>query len=604
MDRRAAGQRPAGRSAADRLLLTTTRAGGPWVAAMMAVSLLLAGIYTVLPALMGRTVDAVLDGGDFALWLGLSVAAVCVLMAADTLDDFMGKMAEARSTAWLRHTLLKHVLRLGPRAARRFTAGDLVSRLVGNSARTGQVASTLVWALMDLVPPLGAIVALALIDPWLCLTFLVGLPVVLAVVRTFIRDASGINERYFDAQGQVAARLVDALSGIRTITAAGTVDREVRRVLGPLPELRRHGYGMWGALARVSSREALAIPLLEVAVLAVAGLELARGRITPGQMLAAGEYVVLATGISSLVASANRLALARGTAGRVAEVLAEPPMAYGGEPLPEGPGRLEFRGVTVRGPDGAAVLENLWSTVPAGALVAVAGRSGSGKSVLAALGGRLLDPDEGEVLLDGLPLRLLDRHALRQAVAYGFERPILLGETFADAIGFGPASAGPDEVARAATAARADAFIRRMPEGYGTRLADAPISGGEAQRVGLARAFVQSGRRGRVLVLDDVAASLDTVTEHHISRILTGTGALAGRTRLVVTHRASTAARADLVVWLDAGGVRGQGRHRDLWADPGYRAAFQPEAPVTGTGTDAAAVGSGEATGVRTGERA
>ncbi len=354
-----------------------------------------------------------------------------------------------------------------------------MSRLVGNSARTGQVASTLVWALMDLVPPLGAIVALALIDPWLCLTFLVGLPVVLAVVRAFVRDASGINERYYDAQGQVAARLMDALSGIRTITAAGTVDREVRRVLEPLPELRRHGYGMWGALARVSSREALAIPLLESPVLAVAGLELARGRITPGQVLAAGEYVVLATGISSLVASANRLALARGTAGRVAEVLAEPPMAYGGEPLPEGPGRLEFRGVTVRGPDGAAVLENLWLTVPPGALVAVAGRSGSGKSVLAALGGRLLDPDEGEVLLDGLPLRRLDRHALRQAIAYGFERPVLLGDTFADAIGFGPAPAGPDEVARGAAAARADAFIRRMPEGYGTRLADAPIAGGE-----------------------------------------------------------------------------------------------------------------------------
>ncbi len=73
---------------------------------MIAVSLLLAGIYTVLPALMGRTVDAVLDGGDFGLWLALSVSAIATLMLADTLDDFMGKMAEARSTAWLRHTLL------------------------------------------------------------------------------------------------------------------------------------------------------------------------------------------------------------------------------------------------------------------------------------------------------------------------------------------------------------------------------------------------------------------------------------------------------------------------------------------------------------------
>ncbi|MGI5484234.1 ATP-binding cassette domain-containing protein [Streptomyces lavendofoliae] len=415
---------------------------------------------------------------------------------------------------------------------------------------------------------------------------LVGLPVVLSLVRTFVRDASDINDRYFDAQG-VATRLLDALTGIRTITAAGTLDREAGRVLGPLPELRRHGSGMWRALARVSSREALAVPLLEVAVLAVAGLELARGRITPGGVLAAAEYVALATGVGSLVASAGRLALARATAGRVAEVLAEPPVPYGTAGLPDGPGRLEFRGVTVRGPGGAAVLEDLWLTVPGGALVAVAGRSGSGKSLLAALAGRLADPDEGEVLLDGMPLRDLDRRVLRRAVAYGFERPVLLGDTFADAIAFGPGPpAAGDDVVRRAAAARADAFIRRMPRGYATRLADAPISGGEAQRVGLARAFVQAGR---VLVLDDVAASLDTVTEHHISRVLTGSGALAGRTRLVVTHRASTAARADLVVWLDGGGVRGRGTHRDLWAQPAYRAAFQPVPPDGGSSHPAGA---------------
>ncbi|MEV0600144.1 ABC transporter ATP-binding protein [Streptomyces sp. NPDC050315] len=571
------------RRAADRLLLAAARRGGPWVPAMLATSLLLAGVYTVLPALMGRTVDAVLAGGDTAVWLTLSIAAIVVLMVCDLLDDLVGKLAEARSTAWLRHTLLRHVLDLGIRATRRFTAGDLVGRLVGNSARTGQVASTLVWAVMDLVPPVGAVVALALIDPWLCLTFLVGLPVVLSLVRTFVRDASDINERYYDAQGRLAARLVDALAGIRTIAAAGTVDREVRRVLGPLPELRRHGAGMWQVLARVSGREALVIPLLEVAVLAVAGLQLAHGRITPGQVLAAGEYVVLATGISSLVSSASRLALARATAGRVAEVLAEPPVAYGGERLPDGPGTLEFRGVTVRGPNGT-VLEDLRLTVPGGALVAVVGRSGSGKSVLAALAGRLTDPDAGEVLLDGVPLRHLGRPALREAVAYGFERPVLLGETFADVIGFGPRPSGDGEVVRAAAAARADGFIRRLPQGYATRPADAPISGGEAQRVGLARAFVQAGR---VLVLDDVAASLDTVTEHHISQVLTG--ALAGRTRLVVTHRASTAARADHVVWLDGGGVRGQGTHRELWSQPGYRAAFQPDPPGAGPGAQAAA---------------
>ncbi|MGI5379459.1 ABC transporter ATP-binding protein [Streptomyces sp. CA-251387] len=567
------------RRAADRLLLETVRRGGAWGGIQAAVSLVLAAVYVLLPAVMGRTVDAVLGHGDTALWLTLSAVTVALLVVCDAADDWAGAVANARCTAWLRHTLLGHVLDLGGPATRRHSRGDLVARLVGNTARAGSAPSGLVWAVTELVPPLGAVVALALIDPWLCLTFVAGLPLIVLVVRAFVRDVSDLNDRYFATQGRIATRLVDALAGIRTIAAAGTTAREAERVLEPLPELHRHGLGMWRAFARVSARDAAIVPLLVVAVLAVAGLGLARGRITPGQMLAATGYVLLATGVSSLVASVNRLAFARATAGRVAEVLGEPTVAYGTAHLPSGGGgRLEFRGVKVRTAEGDAALDGIDLALPAGALTAVVGRSGSGKSLLAALAGRLADPEEGEIRLDGVPLRDLDRAELRRAVAYGFERPVLLGDTFADAIGFGPCAPGGGGVRAAATAARADAFIRTMPEGYGTGLATAPLSGGENQRIGLARAFAQSAPNGRLLVLDDVTASLDTVTEHHIRQALTGTGPLAHRTRLVVTHRASTAARADVVVWLDAGRVRGVGTHRELWAEEGYRAVFRPEA--------------------------
>jgi ATP-binding cassette subfamily B protein len=180
-----------------------------------------------------------------------------------------------------------------------------------------------------------------------------------------------------------------------------------------------------------------------------------------------------------------------------------------------------------------------------------------------------MDPDSGQVLLDGVPLPELDPRELRSAVGYGFERPALIGDTLADAIAFGEHIPNQRELVAAARAARADDFIRRMPDGYRTKLADAPMSGGERQRIGLARAFV---RTGRVLVLDDVAASLDTVTEHHIRQVLTG--ALADRTRLIVAHRASTAAHADLVVWLADGRVRCLGPHHELWKQPSYRAVF------------------------------
>jgi ATP-binding cassette, subfamily B, bacterial len=181
-----------------------------------------------------------------------------------------------------------------------------------------------------------------------------------------------------------------------------------------------------------------------------------------------------------------------------------------------------------------------------------------------------VDPDEGEVLLDGVPLRKVDRRELRRAVGYGFERPALFGETVADTIAFGRDAPPPDTVVAAARAAQADEFIRRFPQAYGTPLADAPMSGGETQRIGLARTFAHAGR---VVVLDDVAASLDTVTEHRISQVLTG--ALSDRTRLLVAHRASTAARADTVVWLDRGRVHTMARHDELWHDPEYRAIFE-----------------------------
>ncbi|MGH4008144.1 MAG: ABC transporter ATP-binding protein [Pseudonocardiaceae bacterium] len=556
--------------AANRLAVKIVRGGGGWVGVLLIASLVLAAAATALPAVLGGAVDAVLSGGDVGWWLLGCGLLIGVLLICDVLDDLAAGMTTARSTAWLRRTVLDHILALGTRTTRRFDVGDLTARLVGNAADAGRVGTVVIWAITALIPALGGIVALALIDPWLCLTFLVGAPVLVAVVRTGARDSSTLADRYLHVQGGIAGRLVDALAGARTIAAARTTEWERQRVLAPLPELHRYGMGMWRVQTRIAAQEALLVPLLQVAVLAVAGWELAWGRISPGQMLAASQYVMLAAGLGSAVMSVSRLAQARAAAGRSAAVLAEPAVQYGTASLPAGRGRLEFRGVTVRA-GGASVLEGVDLVVPAGALVAVVGRSGSGKTVLAALAGRLLDPDKGEVLLDGVALPRLDRRELRSAVCYGFERPVLIGETLADVIAFGQHTPDPQHVTAAARAARADTFIRRMPAGYQTPLADAPMSGGEVQRIGLARAFTHAGR---VLVLDDVAASLDTVTEYHIRQVLTG--ALADRTRLVVAHRVSTAAHADLVIWLDEGRVQSVAPHHQLWIQPRYRAVFDP----------------------------
>jgi ATP-binding cassette, subfamily B, bacterial RamA/AmfB len=559
-----------GRRAADRLLLRVGLAAGPWVSVLAVTALAAAAAEIALPAVLGRALDAVVEAGDAGPWLMWCGVLITLLVAADTLDDLAVGAATARSTAWLRHALLRHVLALGTRAGERFNPGEVASRIVGNVAEAGRVAPDVVRAVANLVPALGGIVALAVIDPWLCVTFLTGLPLLIIFVRTFARDASDLAARYLDVQGKIAARLVDALSGTRTIAAAATVDREAKRILEPLPELHRHGMGMWRSQMRISTQDVVLVSLLEVAVLAVAGAQLANGRISPGEMLAASQYVMFAARLSSAVNSIARLARARAAAGRVAAVLDEPPMRYGTADLQPGPGRIDFRGVTVRR-NGEAVLEGLDLVLPGGALIAVVGASGAGKSLLASLAGRLIDPDEGQVALDGIPLSDLQHGELRRAVGYGFERPALLGDTLGGAVAFGLDEPSVDQVLAAARFARADDFIRRMPQGYDTPLAKAPMSGGEVQRVGLARTFAHARR---VVILDDVAASLDTVTEHHIRQVLTG--ALADRTRIVVAHRPSTAARADVVVWLDRGGLRAMAPHRELWRDQEYRGLFEP----------------------------
>lgn len=550
------------------MILQTIQRGRGWTGLLVVASLTLAGVETAFPAVLGRTVDAALGGRDSMPWLVACGLLVGMLIGSGALIELAGGMSTARATAWLRRSALDHVLALGTRSARRFQVGDIAARMVGNAADAGRAGTVLVRTIAAAVPALGGIVALALIDPLLCLTFLLGAPMLLVLVRSNVRDSTELAERYLRVQGRIASRLVDALAGARSIAAAHTTDRERRRVLAPLPELHDAGMGMWRVQTRLAAQQALLVPVLQIAVLAVAGIELGRGRISPGQVLAATLYVGLAGGIGSVVSSVSRFARVRAAAGRITEVLAEPAADYGVARLPDGRGRVEFCAVTVRD-RGLPVLRELDLIIPGGALVAVVGRSGSGKSLLAALVGRLVDPDEGEVLLDGVPLPTLERRELRRAVGYGFERPVLIGDTLADVIALGEHLPDQPELIAAAHAACADGFIRRMPQGYRTKLADARMSGGESQRIGLARSFAHAGR---VLVLDDVAASLDTVTEHHIRQVLTG--ALADRTRLIVAHRASTAAHADFVVWLADGRVRRLAPHHELWAEPSYREVF------------------------------
>ncbi|MGW1952682.1 ABC transporter ATP-binding protein [Streptomyces sp. NPDC001920] len=550
---------------------------GPAPARILALCLMstaATGAGLLLPAALGHTLDLLLARAPATRWVLYCAAIVLLLALLDAIETVLTGSVDARTTAWLRRRLTGHVLAVGPRAATRFGPGDLVARLVGNAAQAGTAPTARAALLAALAGPVGGMVALASIDPWLAAVLLAGAPVLALLLRAFARDTRECVTRYQQAQGRIARALAEAVRGHRTIEAAGTAERETARILRPLPELSRAGHRMWRVQGLAAGRSVAVAPLLQLGVVAVAGVLLARHRLTVGEVLAASRYAVLATGIGVLVGQLAGLARARAATGRLDEVLTEPAPGYGERDLPSGPGRLELRGVrAVRGD--RAVLDGVDLVVPGGTTVAVVGPSGSGKSLLAAIAGRLADPDAGEVLLDGVPLRDLTHDALRRAVGYAFERPALLGGTIEEEIGLALPSPVPERVREAARAAHADDFVRRLPHGYATAVADAPRSGGESQRLGLARAFAHGGR---LLILDDALSSLDTVTEARITAALANPGPHGG-TRLLIAHRAATAARADAVAWLEGGRVRAVGPHERLWRIPEYRAVFADGEP-------------------------
>lgn len=542
------------------------RQGRGWLPLIGLTALAGSAVTLALPTVLGRSVDAVVAGGELSGWLALACALIAVGVLCDLIDAFAGTACVAGATAWLRHRLVGRVLAAGAERARRFDTGDLVSRLSSNAVDAAQAGPALVTALAAVLPPVGSVVLLAVIDPWLAIAFLAGVLLVIGVLWAFARRTAQVSLAYQETQGRIASRLTESLTGIRTIAAAGTTRREEQRILEPLPELHRHGQQTWRVLARSGAQAAVVGPLVLVAVLAVGGLQLVGGRITAGELFAAAQYAVLGAGLGSLTGVLGQLARARAGSHRTGEVLALDPVAYGTVLLPPGPGRLTFDHVTVRAGE-VTLLDDVLLELPGGSMVAVVGPSGAGKSVLVALAARLRDPDAGQVLLDGIPLPAVDRTELRSAVGCAFERPALVGRTVGEAVSSG--AVAPVRTLAAARATHAHDFVSRLPQGYYTPLPEAPMSGGERQRLGLARAW--SGRR--LLVLDDATSSLDTATEMQISRTLTEDRKR--RTRLIVTHRVATAARADLVVWLERGRVRAVGPHQRLWRDPAYREAFR-----------------------------
>ncbi|MFF1784899.1 ABC transporter ATP-binding protein [Kitasatospora sp. NPDC058243] len=553
-----------------RLLAAAALEARGWFALAVLASITDAAVTLATPALLARALDDALAHRPLTGPVSALAAAFAVATGVAVVHVVAGGTSGAAATGWLRRGLVHRVLGAGLAGQRRYGAGDVTGRLVGSCAESGHAGLTVLDTVMSVATSIVGVVSLWLIDWRPAVTFLLGLPPVYVVLRLFFRRSSSALMRYQELQGQIADRLIEALGGVRTIRASGTVAAETTRVLEPLPELSRTGLLTWHLQRATAWQMGLLLPVIEILVLAVSGYGVVAGRISPGELVAVTGYVAIALGLLQQIDAVGELAHSVAAGRRVAEAVGQP-VTPAGERGPDGSTAgcaVSFRGVRLLAGD-RVVLDGIDLEIPAGTALAVVGASGGGKSSLAALVGRLHDPDQGTVLLDGVPVTEFTADELSRRVAYAFERPALFDDTIRATIALARPEATQSVIEAAARAAGADDFIRRLPDGYDTRLAGAPLSGGEVQRLGLARAFAQDSR---VVVLDDATSSLDTVTEARVTQALHS--AFTGRTRIMVAHRASTAARADLVAWLADGRIRAVATHAELWNDQEYQAQF------------------------------
>jgi ATP-binding cassette subfamily B protein len=248
---------------------------------------------------------------------------------------------------------------------------------------------------------------------------------------------------------------------------------------------------------------------------------------------------------------------------KLLEIFREPtePLTANPNALPSGPGRLEFRNVNLAYRADRAILRDVSFEIPAGKTLGVVGSSGAGKSTLVRLLVRLVDPDNGQILLDGVPLSQLSLPRLRQAIAVVPQDTVLFNDSIQYNIGFGKVNSTQEEVERAARLAHLHDFVMSLPDQYETKVGErgVKLSGGEKQRVSIARAAI---KQPRIYVFDEATSSLDSRTEGDIMHNLREISR--DSTTLVIAHRLSTVIHADEIVVLEGGTIVERGTHFGL----------------------------------------
>ncbi|MEV0342483.1 ABC transporter ATP-binding protein [Nocardia sp. NPDC050713] len=501
---------------------------------------------------------------------GLLVRLLCTAASAG-----IGHLLDDRVQLSFRRQLAERLGRvpLGWFARRR--TGEL-AKVVGEdvSAVHPFIAHTPGELVSAFVVPLVSLIYLFTVDWRLTLITLVPVLLAVALVPLMMTPTRLREQADFDAaMGRIASSVVEFVQGIAVVKAFGGSGRAHRKFVTAADDFADIFLRMVRGLAGVAAgmQVALSPPFVLLAVLIGGTALITSGGMAPADLL---PFLLLGLGLTAPVAALGHgfddMQAARRAVDRIRDVLAVPSLPEPAHPVAPQGHRVELRDVRFGYEDGHEVLRGIDLVLEPGTVTALVGPSGSGKSTLVQLLPRFFDPTHGSVVLGGVDLRDLGSRELYRTVSFVFQDVRLLRASVADNIALAVPHADLDDVVRAARLANIHQRILELPRGYDTVLGeDAGLSGGEAQRLSIARALLADAP---VLVLDEATAFADPQTEQAVRQTLSTWGG--DRTILVIAHRLETVADADTVVVLENGSIVERGEPAELLARNGKFAAL------------------------------